>query len=204
MKPQEARLPCILLAAGASSRMGSHKLLLPVGGEPMVRRTARVALTRCYPLIVVTGYGSQAVEEALIGLDGVITVFNPAWATGRVISVIRGIQSLPATCPGFFLHHADMPFVSEAAFDALERAKGVDVALVAGRSGKPGHPVYFPQSYIPAILALAQGESLKRILADKGCVIVETGCDGVLEDMDSPDDYDALCRKYGLVCRPAL
>lgn len=188
--------------------MGSHKLLLPVGGEVMIRRTARIALARCYPLIVVTGYASGAVEEALVRLDGVSTVFNPAWTTGRVSSVIRGIESLPATCPGFFLHHADMPFVSEAAFDALEGAMGGDVALVAGRSGKPGHPVYFPSCYIPAILDLAQGESLKRVLDDKGSIIVETGCDGVLEDMDSPEDYAALCRKYcakyGLGCGSAL
>lgn len=184
--------------------MGSHKLLLPVAGEPMVRRTTRIALERCSPLIVVTGNGREAVEKALEGLDGILPVFNPEWEAGRVGSAIRGIESLPAGCHGFFLHHADMPFVSEAAFGSLEEAMGGDLALVAGRSGKPGHPVYFPSSYIPAIFGLAGGESLKRVLDDKGGIIIETGCDGVLEDIDSPDDYAALCSKYGLDDRSAL
>jgi len=75
MRP-EGKLPCILLAAGASSRMGSHKLLLSIDGEKVVRRTACVVLARCYPLIVVTGYGREAVEEALAGLEGIIFAYN--------------------------------------------------------------------------------------------------------------------------------
>ena len=209
--PPEGRLPCILLAAGASSRMGSHKLLLSIDGEKVVRRTARIALARCAPLIVVTGYGRVAVEEALDGLGAIIFVFNPDWKEGRVGSAIRGIEALPAASPGFFLHHADMPFVSEAAFDRLEKAVRsreaaadgsangpADIALAAGRSGRLGHPVYIPSAYIPAIRALAEGESLRRVLDDRGFLIVETGCDGVLEDLDSPGDYAALCRKYGV------
>jgi molybdenum cofactor cytidylyltransferase len=211
-KLQEARLPCILLAAGASSRMGSHKLLLPVDGESVVRRTARIALSRCDPLIVVTGYGRMAVEEALAGIGAIVFVFNSDWEAGRVGSAIKGIEALPAASPGFFLHHADMPFVNEAAFDALEKAirsmgaaadssadSPAGIALAAGRSGRLGHPVYFPSGYIPAIRALEKGESLKRVLYDRGFLVVETGCDGVLEDLDSPGDYAALCRKYGIV-----
>lgn len=212
MRP-EGKRPCILLAAGASSRMGSHKLLLSIDGEKVVRRTARIALARCHPLVVVTGYGREAVEEALAGLDGIILLFNPAWEKGRVGSAIKGIEALPAAGPGFFLHHADMPFVSEAVFDVLEKAiQGgedaahgpVDIVYIAGNSGKPGHPVYFPSSRIPAIQVLGKGESLKRVLDDKGFLIVETGCDGVLEDMDNTSDYAALCRKYGVADGGAL
>ncbi|MFZ3109863.1 MAG: NTP transferase domain-containing protein [Rectinemataceae bacterium] len=206
MRP-EGKLPCILLAAGASSRMGSHKLLLSIDGEKVVRRTASVVLARCYPLIVVTGYGREAVEEALAGLEGIIFAYNGDWDSGRVSSAIRGLEALPAASPGFFLHHADMPFISEAAFDALEgriRDRGetasglADMVLVAGHRGKPGHPVYFPSSCIPAIRALEKGESLRSVLDDRGFLIVETGGEGVLDDLDNPGDYAALCRKYSI------
>jgi len=198
-------LPCILLAAGASSRMGRPKLLLPLDGEPVVRRTARIALAHCRPLIVVTGFGRENIEAALAGLDNIVFVHNPDWKEGRVTSVLAGIEALPIDCPGFFLHHADMPFVDETVFAALLRsaamrpgASSALVALVAGRNGKAGHPVYFPASYIPAIQAQRTGERLMDVLVALGSLIVETGCDGVLEDMDSPEEYAALALKYGL------
>ncbi|HWR12351.1 MAG TPA: nucleotidyltransferase family protein [Rectinemataceae bacterium] len=235
--------PCILLAAGASSRMGRPKLLLPLDGELVVRRTARIALAHCRPLIVVTGFGRENIEAALSCLDDIIFVFNPDWRAGMVTSVLAGIEALPADCPGFFLHHADMPFVDVEVFAVLSRAAsrqiaaagytgtpserpatslehssttlgrpeapseyptadaghpGTPIALVAGRNGKAGHPVYFPASYIPAIQAQRTGERLKDVLAALGSLIVETGCDGVLEDMDSPEEYAALAAKYGL------
>lgn len=218
---ETAALPCILLAAGASSRMGRPKLLLSLDGEPVVRRTARIVLAHCRPLIVVTGFGHENIEAALAGLDDVVFVHNPDWKEGRVTSVLAGIEALPIDCPGFFLHHADMPFVDETVFAALGRAASLQlaaaghpgapehpataagrpnalVALVAGRNGKAGHPVYFPASYIPAIQARRSGERLMDVLVALGSLIVETGCDGVLEDMDSPEEYAALASKYGL------
>jgi len=209
--------------------MGRPKLLLPLDGEPVVRRTARIVLAHCRPLIVVTGAGRENIEAALAGLDNIVFVHNPDWKEGRVTSVLAGIEALPIDCPGFFLHHADMPFVDETVFAALSRAASrqlaaagypgapehptaaagrsnapvapaapAPVALVAGRNGKAGHPVYFPASYIPAIQAQRTGERLMDVLVALGSLIVETGCDGVLEDMDSPEEYAALASKYGL------
>ncbi len=114
-------IPCILLAAGASVRMGSHKLLLPLAGEPVVRRTAKVILSRLASLIVVTGFGREGVEAALAGLDGIIFVHNAEWRAGMAKSAIVGIGAVPPGASGFFLHHADMPFVTGAAFDLLAR-----------------------------------------------------------------------------------
>ncbi|MFA5852661.1 MAG: nucleotidyltransferase family protein [Spirochaetales bacterium] len=204
-------IPCILLAAGASARMGSHKLLLPLAGEPMVRMTAKIVLARCSPLVVVTGYGKEGVEAALEGLSGILFVHNAEWRAGMARSAIIGIDALPQGVPGFFLHHADMPFVSASAFDLLARAaaeresSGAEpIALVAGRKGQGGHPVYFPISYRAAITALGGGERLKSVLDQRGFLIVETGSDGVLEDVDEPEAYTALAAKYGLLRDPKL
>ncbi|MFM8782128.1 MAG: NTP transferase domain-containing protein, partial [Gemmatimonadota bacterium] len=60
----------ILLAAGAATRMGRTKQLLPVEGVPMVRRAAELLRAAgCAPLVVVTGHDAEAVEAALDGLD---------------------------------------------------------------------------------------------------------------------------------------
>ena len=63
------RVGAVLLAAGASSRMGRNKMLLPVDGVPMVRRTAeRLLAAGVAPLVVVTGHEAERVHEALAGL----------------------------------------------------------------------------------------------------------------------------------------
>jgi len=197
--------PCILLAAGASSRMGANKLLLPLGNETVVRRAARTLLVGCSPLIVVTGRERGKIEKALGGVPDIIFTFNADWEKGMIGSAIQGIDALPDKNIPFFLHHADMPFISKNVLDALYAAEkqrddaGLrPLALMASLDGIAGHPVLFPSSYIPAIRAAGQGERLKGIVEGLGCLLVETGCEAVLEDIDNPGEFAALCEKYGL------
>ncbi len=202
------RLPCILLAAGAGTRMGRGKLLLEVQGEPMVRRAARTALSCCSHVVVVTGAQHEELVGALSELgEGLIAVRNADWASGRVGSVIAGIMALPDASKGFLLHHADMPYVDAEVFETLLSA--VDGArlptagqggrarcLVAAHEGQPGHPVFFPPAIIPAIKALDGGERLKGLLETWGCLFVECGSRAVLDDIDTPEDYLRLERIY--------
>ncbi|HYW50449.1 MAG TPA: NTP transferase domain-containing protein, partial [Gemmatimonadaceae bacterium] len=64
-----SRIAAIVLAAGASSRMGRNKLLLDVGGVPMVRRAVETVMhAGASPVVVVVGNDEQRVREALTGL----------------------------------------------------------------------------------------------------------------------------------------
>lgn len=196
-------VPCILLAAGASSRMGRHKLFLPLGDQSIIRHVVLTIMRSARPLIIVTGNAHERIIGELGGLSGIVIVNNPRWETGMVGSAQAGIGALPPGIEGFFLHHGDMPFVTENVFATLagvaaERAGRGEKpqALVAACRGLPGHPVYFPSSYIPAIRALGDGERLKGVLERLGRINVETGCEGVLEDLDTPDEYRRLRAKY--------
>ena len=195
--------PCVLLAAGSSSRMGKNKLLLPLGEGTVVRRSALAMLARCAPLIVVTGKDREKVEEALLGIPDIVFAFNPDWANGMVGSAKTGIAALPDRGTPFFLHHADMPFVETAVLDKLyiaekdrSEARMKPLALFASLNGAAGHPVLFPPSYIPALMRAGMGESLRGIVEELGRALVETGCEAVLEDVDSPEDFEVLSRKY--------
>lgn len=199
------RLPCILLAAGAGTRMGGGKLLLDVQGEPMVRRSARVALSCCSSVIVVTGAQHGELVEVLSGLgERLMAVRNDDWASGRAGSVISGIMALPDASEGFLLHHADMPYVDMGVFANLLRAvdragrlpSGRTRFLFAAHGGRPGHPVYVPASLIPAIKALGGGETLKSLVVQSGFGLVECGSGSVLDDIDTPEDLLRLERKY--------
>lgn len=206
MNPGDGVYPCVLLAAGASSRMGRQKLLLPLGGETVIRHVAENILQVARPLVVVTGREGAGISSALCGLSDVIIADNPRWREGMVSSAQTGIGSLLRICPdcpGFFLHHADKPFVLPDVFQALAaRASGDarQVALIASRHGVAGHPVYFPSGYIPALMAIAGGERLKSVIDQLGGIQVECGSDAVLEDIDRPDDYRILAAKYGFAC----
>ena len=93
----------MILGAGASTRMGVPKQLLQFGGEPMLRRAARVALKAdCRPVVVVTGANAVASKQALRGLD-VREVENEQWKSGMSSSVRVGVElSVAAGASQFF------------------------------------------------------------------------------------------------------
>ena len=92
-----AGVGAVILAAGASTRMGLPKQLLQFGGETMLRRAASVALKPgCRPVVVVTGADATASRKALRGLD-VREADNPQWESGISSSVRVGIEALVKT-----------------------------------------------------------------------------------------------------------
>ena len=205
------KLPCVLLAAGDSTRMGRNKLLVFLGGETLVHRTARNALGAFSPLIVVTGSQAELIEEALADLGDIVFVRNPDWLLGMAASAIAGLAMVEKLAgsdfnhmPGFFLHHADMPFVPLDVYETLTaeawKRAGEDQprALVPACRGNPGHPVYFPLSCIDRIRGVKKGESLKSALAGCGFTLVETGSESVNEDCDTLEDFQRHAARYGL------
>ncbi|MBK9517347.1 MAG: nucleotidyltransferase family protein [Anaeromyxobacter sp.] len=126
----------VLLAAGRSSRMGSNKLLLEVGGEPLVRRAARVALEAGLdPVVVVTGHQAALVEAALRGLP-CRAVRAPDPAQGQGASLAAGLAALPPGAEAAVVLLADMPRVTAAMVSALvARATGSEAPLVLSDYG---------------------------------------------------------------------
>ena len=101
----------VILAAGASSRMGTHKLLLPLGGEPLVARTVRqVADAGFDEVLVVVGHEHEQVLAAIEGLPAV-TPSIPAYATGMGSSFRTAVSELGNSAAAMFAL-ADQPFVT--------------------------------------------------------------------------------------------
>jgi len=91
-------LPAIILAAGASRRLGRPKQLVRLGGESLLRRTVRAALA-CDPVLVVLGSQAEAMAADLAGLP-VIQVLNRDWEEGMASSIRAGIRALPVVASG--------------------------------------------------------------------------------------------------------
>ena len=130
-------IAAVVLAAGASTRMGRNKLLLELNGETVVHRAARTAIEAGLdPVVVVTGHAREAVERALHGLR-CRSVFNCEHANGTHTSVGKGIAAVePTACAAAIVILADMPLVTAPMLRALvDRYNESGAPLVASRYG---------------------------------------------------------------------
>src|SRR5690348_15246469 len=100
----------LILAAGNSIRMGTPKQLLDVGGQPLVRHAAGIALeSGCGPVAVILGANEAAIAPALAGLP-VEIVYNPRWPEGMGTSIQAGLKSEKARgADGIIIFLADQP-----------------------------------------------------------------------------------------------
>src|SRR5262249_44707582 len=136
----------VLLAAGASRRFGSPKLLAEVAGEPLVRRTARVLLEGgADSVVVVLGAKREEVGGALAGLDVHLFV-NEAWEDGMLGSVQAGLRFAPPEAERLAVTPADFPGLASTdirrVLDSSRRTAPATLA-VATHEGRRGHPVVF-------------------------------------------------------------
>jgi molybdenum cofactor cytidylyltransferase len=194
----------VVLAAGASARMtGRNKLLLPLGGEPVIRRTVRAVLgANPEEVVVVTGSGADAVTKALDGLGAKIR-FNPRHAEGQMTSVAAGVAALESTCDAVMVCLGDMALLESAdyaelagAFAAQSRA----TILVPWRDGIRGNPVVFASSFIPEVLAGSRNLGCRKLIADhpEDVHAYEPDHDRFFVDLDTPEDYARLRERLGL------
>ena len=185
----------ILLAAGAATRMGRTKQLLPVDGVPMVRRAAEtLRAAGCAPLIVVTGHDADAVEAALDGLDvRCVRVADPTAPTSA--SLHAGLKSLGAEVVSAVVLLADMVHVTAPMVAALVRADATGTApLQVSRYGDvPAPPLLFRRALWSELLAWTGegcGKTVVRAHFDEAGV--HDWPVAALRDIDTPEDYAAL------------
>ncbi|CAD6555459.1 Purine catabolism protein PucB [Paraburkholderia hiiakae] len=205
-----ATFSAVVLAAGLSARMeGRHKLLLPVRGEPAVRRVVR-ALVAAQPqeVVVVTGFNSRAVFEALDGLD-VRFQSNPRYREGQMTSVASGVCALQAPCDAVMICLADQVLLETADYRELIEAyasMSYGSILVPMFEGARGNPVVFASSYCPEVVGGRLNPGCRKLIAEhSGEVFLhEAAHDRFCVDMDTPADYlSVIARVEGEVASDA-
>jgi molybdenum cofactor cytidylyltransferase len=183
----------IVLAAGMSTRMGAHKVLLPLGATTVIAHVvdalARSAIDRTF---VVVGHEGARVAEALAGHAATI-VANPDYAAGMLSSVRAGLRALPGECGAALIALGDQPRIDAALVDAMLRAfaasgKGIVVPVFGGARG---HPLLCSTRYRDEILAAYDEVGLRGLLGAHADDVLELRAAdaAVLADLDTPDDY---------------
>lgn len=188
------RVTAVVLAAGASARMGQTKQLLPWGETTVLGRILlNLQASSASDLLVVTGYEAEAVAAEAAVFD-VPVCYNPDFATGEMISSLQvAVRGLHPDRAAVLVMLADQPQVEPAIIDQLLDAYAESgAALVAPQfNGQRGNPVIIDRSLFPELLALPVGEAPRALLRRHAerLQLVEVGSPAILQDIDNPDQY---------------
>lgn len=189
----------VILAAGAATRMGAVKQLLPFGGRSLLRHTAEEALaSRCGPVVVVLGAHTEQLLDELRELP-VQTVLNPHWPEGMSTSIRAGMTALTAAPGGedltaVLLTVCDQPFFCAGLIHLLiaaQEASGSPL-VAATYAGTRGVPALFSRSLFPELQALDGPEGARRVIQAHAAETVAVPFPEGAFDLDTPEDYARL------------
>jgi molybdenum cofactor cytidylyltransferase len=196
--PLAPTFSAVVLAAGLSSRMqGQHKLLLPVDGQPAVRRTvSALAAARPEEIVVVTGFRGRAVMEALADMP-VTFQSNPRYEEGQMTSVAAGVAALRAPCSVVLVCLADQVLLEDADYRELIDAFAAmphGSILIPVFKGQRGNPVAFSASYAAEVISGHVNPGCRKLIAEHPdeVFIHEAAHDRFIIDMDTPEDYAGI------------
>jgi molybdenum cofactor cytidylyltransferase len=190
----------IILAAGASSRMGMPKQLLMIEGKTLIKRVSEMAIdTPCHPIVVVLGANKEPIRKEMEKIPLTI-IENPQWENGMSSSIKMGLVGAYMTekeIDAVIFLTVDMPFVSaELIKEMIQKAtENPDSQIVAcnyeKQFGTPtvGIPVLFKRSLFNDLLELKGDEGAKKIIQknkDKSSFIYFP--EGKF-DLDTIDEY---------------
>ena len=195
-------LAAIVLAGGASARMGRPKALLPDGdGRPFVARLARTFLAAATDeIVVVTGAAHDAIVEALKHdrlpvMPRVVTNTDPS--RGQLSSLWVGLDAVQRPeLDAVLVTLVDVPMVRpatvRAVIDAWRRERPPIARPAIGE--RHGHPVLFDRTVFDELRRAPLNEGAKAVVHAHAHELLNVAVDdeGCLIDIDTPEDYAAL------------
>lgn len=185
----------VVLAAGASTRMGTQKLLLRLGAEPLVRKTVREVCAAGFDeVVVVVGYEYEKVLAALHGLP-IRSVVNQAYPTGMGSSFRAAVEHLGDSAAAMFAL-GDQPFVTAKEYrQILDTFRDQAPGIVCVRYGDVTAPPHlFSQKFFPDLAQLVHGARSVLERHRDETVVLQFPPE-LLKDIDTPEDYERVTRR---------
>jgi len=195
---RNSAIPAIILAAGASRRLGQPKQLVRVGGETLLDRTIRVVRDAGVDeVFVVLGAHSESIA-ANANLKTVHPIINRNWEEGIATSIHAGVwavKEVRSTAEAAMLLVCDQPRLSSRHLRALmnAHASASEPTIAASTyAGTLGIPAIFPAGQFGSLLALCGDAGARLLLRDTECPLVAVPFAGGEVDVDTPADLAAM------------
>lgn len=188
------KLSSVVLAGGGGERFGGGKLGNLLAGRPLLAHALDTAAAAADDIVVVVGTSPQAADLAWAwASDQECTVRIVAAADqgeGMGASLRAGLEALDPDVDGAFVFLGDMPFVPLAILPLLIEALAQGAPAASPTfGGVRGHPVLLGRSIIARRSLIGGDRGAGGLLSrEPGLVLVAADSDGVLFDIDTPDD----------------
>jgi molybdenum cofactor cytidylyltransferase len=189
----------IILAAGKGSRFegGAHKLAQRLGDSSVLAQTMAHALASRLPVIVVTTQAFADVARRSVAARDVVVLpevgTGGAGPLGMGMSIAAGVGARPHAS-GWLVLPGDMPLVQPSTLQAVARGLDEHSVVYAQHRGRRGHPVGFAAELYSELVALSGDEGARRLLARYPAFGVELDDPGILVDIDTTSDLEAVRR----------
>jgi molybdenum cofactor cytidylyltransferase len=187
----------IILAAGASSRMGRPKPLLSLDGETFLDRLIARYSGICSPVTVVLGHDAGRIRAGIRQAATAKFVVNPLPERGMLSSLQCGLASLPDDVDAVLFTPADLPSILSSTIAAVAAS---DAAItIPRRGGRNGHPVRVSRTIAAELLSLPADAQARDVLHRHRpeTLFLDVDDPGILYDVDTPADYEALAAGSG-------
>jgi len=191
-------IPAIILAAGASRRLGQPKQLVRYNGETLLERAIRIAgESGSAPLIVVIGANHEQIRP-VIPLEHATLIFNPHWQQGIATSIHAGLEAVELLAPvsrGALILLCDQVRLSAEHLRSLIAACAAqsEPSIAASiYADVLGIPAVFPRAAYPELMALEGDKGARSLLLNPPCPVIAIPFAGGEIDIDEPADLDLL------------
>ncbi|MFN6528668.1 nucleotidyltransferase family protein [Nostoc sp. ChiSLP03a] len=194
---EKSTIAVMILAAGASTRMGTPKQLLLYQGRSFLQYITDIAIASvCQPVVVVLGANAEQIHPQIKQLP-VKVVKNSNWACGMSTSIKSGIEllnNLPQKIEAVVITLCDQPFVSTQIINQLvDTYYSTKKPIIACEYGDTlGVPALFSQTFFSELVALKETSGAKKVINHHLNEVFSIPFPLGDIDIDTPTDYEQL------------
>jgi len=188
----------LVLAAGASRRLGQPKQLLPYRGVTLLDHVLATARECSFDQFLVALGGAEDDVRKRVDLAGAEVVVARDYRGGCSSSIAAAIEGLDPRCEVLVLMLGDQPGVTAAAVEALLAARGEAPMAVCRYDDGRGHPLAFGPALFDDLSRLHGDKGVWRLMDGLGEAVVEVPIPGPVPlDVDTWADYEAVLAGAG-------
>ena len=197
----------IVLAAGSSQRIGTPKALLKIGEKTFLQHIVETLHSaRIIDVVIVLGAEAEEIQKTIIWFDGKV-VINNDWQKGQLSSIIAGLNALdltksePEEIHGAIICPVDHPLLTQSLLVDLLQGYWLSKKriIIPIHRGKRGHPIIFDRELFDDIRNAPIDIGARAVVRNHEQEVheVDVNDEGVLINIDSPDDYKKYILNYG-------